>query len=78
MKRLLIFILLSAASILPAWNDIDLKGICSFVYQLQDLDLDAMGVTSFGLVIMDYSAEGDGETAYSDEKIEVFKLSSGD
>jgi hypothetical protein len=47
MKRLLIFIQLSAASILPAWNDIDLTEISCFVYQLQDLDLDAVGASSF-------------------------------
>jgi endo-alpha-1,4-polygalactosaminidase (GH114 family) len=78
MKRLLIFILLPAASILPAWNDIDLTGISSFVYQLQDLDLDAVAATAFDLVIMDYLAEGDDATACLAEQIEALKLSSGD
>jgi cysteinyl-tRNA synthetase len=77
MKKLLIFIHLSAASILPAWNDIDLTKISSFVYQLQDLNLDAVGATSFDLVIMDYSAEGDDETAYSSDQIEALKVSRG-
>ena len=77
MKKLLIFIYLSAASISPARNDIDLTGISSFVYQLQDLNLAAVSASSFDLVIMDYSADGDDQTAYSAEQIESLQFSGG-
>ena len=77
MKRFLFIICLAAASILSAGNDIDLAGISSFAYQLQDLNLAAAGASSFDLVIMDYSADGDDQTAYSAEQVEALQFSGG-
>ena len=49
-----------------------------FLYQLQDLDLQAVGLSAFDLIIMDYSANGDEETEYSRSDIEGLKGSPGD
>jgi cysteinyl-tRNA synthetase len=48
-----------------------------FLYQLQNLDLDAVGDTAYDLVVMDYSAEGDDESAYSSSQIAALKNSPG-
>lgn len=54
-----------------------LLAVNDFVYQLQDLDLEAIGQTVYDLVIIDYSAEGDDETAFSADQIAALKASSG-
>jgi len=51
--------------------------ISSFVYQLQNLDLEAVGDTEFDLIIMDYSSEGDDASAYSADEIASLKNSTG-
>ncbi|MBN1780404.1 endo alpha-1,4 polygalactosaminidase [bacterium] len=47
-----------------------------FLYQLQNLDIEAVASTGFDLVIMDYSAEGDDETAFTAGEINTLKNSS--
>jgi cysteinyl-tRNA synthetase len=54
---------------LPAVND--------FLYQLQNLDLQAIGDTAYDLVVMDYSAEGDDGTAFTAAQIAALKHSAG-
>lgn len=48
-----------------------------FVYQLQRIDLEAIGETRFDLVIMDYSRDGSDEEKFSDEEIAALKTSPG-
>ncbi|MCU0613245.1 MAG: endo alpha-1,4 polygalactosaminidase [Candidatus Eisenbacteria bacterium] len=55
-----------------SWNTID-----DFVYQLQDVSLDAIGATRFDLVIMDYSADGSDETRFTAAQIAGLKASPG-
>jgi len=48
-----------------------------FVYQLQDIDLAAIGSTAYDLVIIDYAADGDDETAFTAGQIAALKTSPG-
>lgn len=48
-----------------------------FVYQLQNIDLDALGQTEFDLVIMDYSREGSDEEKFTADEISALKDSPG-
>lgn len=48
-----------------------------FVYQLQRMDLDALGQTKFDLVIMDYSRDGSDERRFTAAEIEDLKNSPG-
>ena len=54
-----------------------LMAVNDFLYQLQDLDLERIGETAYDLVIMDYSAEGDDDTAFSAAQINALKHSPG-
>jgi len=54
---------------LPAVND--------FLYQLQNLDLVAIGDTAYDLVVMDYSADGSDESAFTADQIAALKHSPG-
>ncbi len=45
----------------------------SFLYQLQNLDIDKVKNTDFDLVIMDYSKDGTDEKKYTKEEIESLK-----
>lgn len=56
----------------PAWTDIN-----DFLYQLQNLDLAAVGQTSYDLVVMDYSADGSDERAYTADEIAALQHSPG-
>ena len=55
----------------------DLSQINDFLYQLQDLDLDAVGEGRYDLVIMDYAADGTGDTEYSAADIASLRESEG-
>ena len=46
-----------------------------FVYQLQRIDLTAMGKTKFDLVIMDYSRDGSDERRFTAPQIRTLKSS---
>jgi len=48
-----------------------------FLYQLQNLDLEAIGQTGYDLIVMDYSAAGDDETAFTADQIATLKDSPG-
>lgn len=54
----------------PDWNSVN-----DFVYQLQDVDLDALGETEFDLVVMDYSRDGSDEERFSAEEVAGLKSS---
>jgi cysteinyl-tRNA synthetase len=49
----------------PAWNRIH-----NFVYQLQNIDIKAIGKTKFDLAVIDYSADGSDATRFSKLQIE--------
>ncbi len=48
------------------------------MYQLQGLDLRAVGRSAYDLIVMDYSANGDEESQYSRSDINGLKQGSGD
>jgi len=48
-----------------------------FLYQLQNLDLVAIGDTAYDLVIMDYAADGDEVTEFTAAQIDTLKHSPG-
>ncbi len=48
-----------------------------FVYQLQNIDLGAIGKTRFDLVVMDYSRDGSDERKSSAQQIDALKASPG-
>ena len=48
-----------------------------FVYQLQRIDLEAIGETKFDLVIMDYSRDGSDERKFTAAQISALKDSPG-
>jgi len=54
-----------------------LSTVDDFLYQLQGLDLAAIGDTAYDLVVMDYSADGDDETAFTAAQIAALKHSPG-
>jgi len=60
---------MSATSLMPEVND--------FVYQLQNINLTAIGETAYDLVVIDYAAEGDDATAFSNADITVLKHGPG-
>ncbi len=49
----------------------------AFVYQLQRIDLEAIGETKFDLVIMDYSRDGSDERKFTAAQISALKDSQG-
>ena len=51
--------------------------VASFLYQLQNIDLKAIGQTGYDLVVIDYSAHGDDETAFTTDQIGALKDSPG-
>lgn len=54
-----------------------LFGVDDFLYQLQNLDFEAAGMTAYDLVVMDYSADGSAEGVYAAEPIAALKDSPG-
>ena len=48
-----------------------------FVYQLQNIDLNALGQTEFDLVIMDYSRDGSDEEKFTADEISALKDNPG-
>jgi len=51
--------------------------VASFLYQLQNINLEAIGDTGYDLVVMDYSAEGGDGTAFTAAQIAALKHSPG-
>jgi cysteinyl-tRNA synthetase len=54
-----------------------LSDVNDWLYQLQELDLDAIGKEKFDLIVMDYSEDGSDETAFTKPEIEALKSSPG-
>jgi len=48
-----------------------------FLYQLQNLDLTAVGATAYDWVVMDYAADGDDATAFTSADVSTLKASPG-
>jgi cysteinyl-tRNA synthetase len=55
----------------------DLLAANDFLYQLQNLDLPAIGATAYDLIVMDYSAEGDDAMAFTPAQIAALQNSRG-
>ena len=55
----------------------NLSAANDFLYQLQNYDLRAIGNSAYDLLVMDYSAGGDDETAFSAAQIAGLKHSPG-
>jgi len=53
------------------------SSIDSWLYQLQEVDVDAVGETGFDLVVIDYSQDGDEETRFTRDEISALKDSPG-
>ena len=62
---------------LPSGPPPSLSTVNDFLYQLQDLGLDAAGQTAYDLVVMDYSADGGEEAEYTAAEIATLKNSPG-
>jgi cysteinyl-tRNA synthetase len=61
----------------PAPAPSPLSAVNDFLYQLQNLNLDDIGASAYDLVIMDYAAEGDDETAFGAAQIAALQHSPG-
>ncbi|MBX7149261.1 endo alpha-1,4 polygalactosaminidase [bacterium] len=48
-------------------------GVSSWGYQLQDIDLDEVGASDFDLVVVDYSADGSDEEAFSEDDVNTMR-----
>ena len=58
-------------------SSISPMAVNDFLYQLQDLDLVAIGDTAYDLVVMDYSADGTEEGEFTPAQIAALKHSPG-
>ena len=54
-----------------------LAAVDDFLYQLQEIDLDASGATAYDLVVMDYSADGGAESEFTAAQINALQHSPG-
>jgi cysteinyl-tRNA synthetase len=61
----------------PSDRTTDLSAVNDFLYQLQDLDLEAIGATAYDLVVMDYSADGSDEAAFTAAEIAALRHGPG-
>ena len=61
----------------PGYNSTRLAGVNDFLYQLQTLDLAAIGDTAYDLVVMDYSADGAETGEFTAAQIAALKHSPG-
>jgi len=61
----------------PATQPIDLSGVKSFVYQLQNIDTAALSKTKFDLAVIDYSADGTDEKRFSAKQIRHLRDGEG-
>lgn len=62
---------------LTAGSPPPLAGVDDFLYQLQNLDLAAAGVTAYDLVVMDYSSDGGEAGEWSAAEIDALKHGAG-
>ncbi|MBI4470938.1 MAG: endo alpha-1,4 polygalactosaminidase [Acidobacteria bacterium] len=56
---------------------ISLKDVNDFLYQLQNLNLQAIGDTAYDLVVMDYSADGSERGEFTARQVVALKQSPG-
>ena len=64
--------------VIPAENpSVSWDSVNDFVYQLQNIDIAAIGKTKFDLVIMDYSQDGSDESRFKTYEINAIKNSPG-
>jgi cysteinyl-tRNA synthetase len=61
----------------PSHVSAQLNAVHSFLYQLQDIDLTAIGQTCYDLVVIDYSADGGEEGEFSPAQIAALGASPG-
>lgn len=76
-KWILIVLLLLLLNCFNKNRTINLKMVNDFLYQLQNIDLTAIGETKFDLVIIDYSQDGSEEGRFSAQEIKALKNSPG-
>jgi len=77
LKRLILFLTIASQILLSsAVQAFDIANVHSFVYQLQDISLDAIGRTGFDLVIVDYSSDGTSNGEFSREQISALQQSA--
>lgn len=55
----------------------NLAGVKSFVYQLQNINLEAIARTKFDLAVIDYSADGSDESRFSAQQIHAVRNGPG-
>ncbi len=60
-----------------AGTPLELTDVNDFLYQLQNLDLTAIGETAYDLVVVDYSADGSEAGEFTAEQIHALKHSAG-
>ncbi len=61
----------------PMLRAVDLSGVKSFVYQLQNIDLNAIAKTKFDLAVIDYSEDGSDEQRFSAKQIRHVREGAG-
>jgi cysteinyl-tRNA synthetase len=67
----------AVAPVQQAWSIAGVP-VDSFHFQLQDVDLHALGQTSYSVLILDYSHDGSGEGAYTRQEISALRSANGD
>ncbi|MBI3961489.1 MAG: endo alpha-1,4 polygalactosaminidase [Deinococcus sp.] len=67
----------SACTSAQIGGELSWDAVQEFVYQLQNIDLTAIGQTRFDLVVIDYSADGSAGERFSAEQIAALKNSPG-
>lgn len=67
----------SSASSTSGGTGATLTAVTSWTYQLQNIDVSALGNSAFDLAVVDYSADGDDATAFSEAQVTQMK-GSGD
>ncbi len=73
MKRKLVYIFLTLTLTSPSLAQPSLDGVTSFAYQLQNADISELASSPYDLIVMDYSADGSDEAAYSSSEIAILK-----
>ncbi len=63
--------------VLRSDRELSLATVNDYLYQLQEMDLTAIGNTAYDLVVMDYALYGDDGSAFSAAKIAALKDSPG-
>lgn len=58
-------------------SSVSLNAVNDFVYQLQNIDLTAIGNTKYDLVVIDYSSDGSDDTKFTLSQINSLKNSPG-